>query len=1124
MECPQCQFENREGARFCIECGNKLKILCSKCSHINPAESNFCEKCGSELALPSQQDPKDLSFNEKLDKINKYLPKGLAKKILSQIDRIEGERRHVTVMFCDMAGFTSLSEKLGAEGAYTVIDQIYEILIHKVHDYEGTVNDMTGDGIMALFGAPIAVEDAPQRAIRSSLDIHKEIKKFSKRMKKERKDMPSIRMRIGLHTGPVVIGAVGNDLRIEFKAVGDTVNLASRMEGLAKPGTTYVTEAIYRLTEGLFRFEAVGEKKVKGRSKRVKVYRTIAPSTSSRTRFEASAERGLTQLVGRNRELELLLDGFERCKTGRGQAISLVADAGLGKSRLLYEFRKVVSTEDVTFLEGKCLSYSMGAAYHPFIEILKANFDIKEFDTDTQVKEKVTKGLQILDADEKFTLPYFIELLSVKDSGIDKIDLSPEAKKERIIEAFKLFAIKESEIRPLILAYEDLHWMDESSEDVMKYIFESIPGVRILMIFTYRPEYTFTWGAKSFHNQITLNRLSNRESINMVSHLLGKEDIDNELEELVLEKTEGVPFFIEEFIKSLKDLRIIERKNNKYHLVKNIQEVSIPSTIQDVIMARVDTLPEGSKEVFQTGSVIEREFGYELIKQVTALPEQVLLSHLSALKDSELLYERGIFPETTFTFKHTLTREVVYDSILTERKKKLHEMIGNCIEELYKENIDGQYECLARHFINSENYKKGAEYAKLAGKKAIKSASLNDAICYVKKRIACLEELPVTADLQKNIIDARTTLGLYISQLNHPVKAKKAIDPIVNLAISNNYKRRLSQIYTIIGVYNFYVEEDFPKSLKHLEKAIALSDEKNVILSSVLARLWLGVASSLDCEFEKASLFIEKALDITLAEKNPWGISTMKATQSYWVYNLQGKVKIGHQTSDEAMKIAEESGGIFSKASAHLVHGISYLHKGFFDLAKEHLLKAVDFCERINLIIWHALDHNQLAETYFELGNYQKSKEHYDKAIRILENGKFSSSYINLNKIALAKAKVMNSEKDFDLKSLYDYAMKNKIKLNDGWNQRNISEILLNINDQKIPEAEDWIKKAIKTHKVNGMNWHLGRDYAVYAELFWRKDNQIKAKNYLSKAIGILRDCGADGWVEKYKKELEKLG
>ena len=309
MQCPKCQFENSDGVNFCVECGGKLEKICPECGYSNSPSHKFCGGCGFNLAVPSESTPKDLSFDEKIDKIQRYLPKGLTEKILSQRNKIEGERKQVTVMFCDMEGFTGLVEKLGSEEAYGIMDQVYEILIHKVHNYEGTVNEMTGDGIMALFGAPIALEDAPQRAIRSAIAIHREMSKFSDKLKQEKQGITQLKMRIGIHTGPVVVGTLGNDLRVEFKAVGDTVNLASRMEGLAEPGTSYVTEETFRLTEGFFRFEGLGEKEVKGKTHPLKIYRVIAPS-SRRTRFEVTAERGLTPLVARKSEIDIMLDGF----------------------------------------------------------------------------------------------------------------------------------------------------------------------------------------------------------------------------------------------------------------------------------------------------------------------------------------------------------------------------------------------------------------------------------------------------------------------------------------------------------------------------------------------------------------------------------------------------------------------------------------------------------------------------------------------------------------------------------------------------------------------------------------------------------------------------------------------
>jgi predicted ATPase/class 3 adenylate cyclase len=1122
MQCPECQTENPDTQKFCGECGVKLEKACPGCGAKNPPHYKFCGECGHNISLPPEPPSKELSFDEKIDKIQRYLPKGLTEKILSQRDRIEGERKQVTVMFCDMEGYSQLSEKLGPEEAYSIMDQVYEILIHKVHDYEGTVNEMTGDGIMGLFGAPIALEDAPQRAIRSAMAIHREMAKFGDSIKQHREVIPNLKMRIGIHTGPVVVGTLGNNLRVEFKAVGDTVNLASRMEGLAKPGTTCITEETHRITEGLFRFEALGEKRVKGKEGPVKVYKVIAPSTS-RTRFDVSAERGLTPFVGRERELELLLDGFERAKRGRGQAFSIVSEAGIGKSRLLYEFRKAVSNEDVMFLEGRCLSYSRAVTYHPVIDIIRANFDIREGDRDSGIREKVIKGLNILRVDEALTLPYFLGLLSVKDSGIDKIPISPEAKKDRIIQAYKLITLKGSEIRPVILVFEDLHWIDKSSEDVLKYVFESIPGARVLMVFTYRPEFVHTWGGKSYHSQVNLNRLSNRESLAMVSHLFGTEDIGSDLEELVLEKTEGVPFFIEEFIKSLKDLKIIERKENKYHLAKGTQEVIIPSTIQDVIMARVDSLPAGAKEVLQTGSVIEREFSYALIKRVTDLTEHELLSHLSALKDSELLYERGIYPQSTYIFRHALTQEVVYDSILTKKKKKIHEEIAKVIEDLYKQNLDEHYEVLTEHYIRSENYSKGAEYSRLARKKAQKTGSVNDGIVHATKTVACLERLPQSDDVMERIVMARTILGFHYAQLNYHVEAKEVIDPIVDQALMSDDKRRQSQVLTILGNHSYMVEENFPKAIDYLEEALKLAEEIKDIASLTQAEFWLGLGLSLNCQFEKGLGYLEKALEKSLAANSLWGASVAESNISYFVYFFQGKLNNALQHSLEAIRLAEESDDIYSKTIAYSCYAISCYGKGLLEEAKQNFLKGIDFAERLSYFVWLGGNNLILGEIYSELGEYKTATDYYENAILFMERSKSFRSWTYWGKIALANAKVVNGEKDIKFDSLYEYVSINRVKLFEGLLRRYLGQALLNFGDKYVTDAEVWIQKAIQADSKNGMMWHLGRDYAVYAELFKRKENQSKAKENLSKAIEIFKDCGADGWVKKYEEEMASL-
>ncbi|MFC1856910.1 adenylate/guanylate cyclase domain-containing protein [Thermodesulfobacteriota bacterium] len=1121
MKCPKCGANIKEGAKFCGKCGKKLSLICPNCDSENTSGNNFCEECGHNLTIPLEPTSKGLSPEEKVEKIQKYLPKGIAEKILSQREKIEGERKQVTVMFCDMKGFTGLSEKIDPEEVYSIMDQVYEILIHKVRDYEGTVNEMTGDGIMALFGAPIALEDAPQRAIRSAYSIHREMARFNDKMKQEKRGLPPLKMRVGIHTGPVVVGTLGNDLRVEFKAVGDTVNLASRMEGLAEPGSTFLTEDTFRLTEGLFRFEALGEKEVKGKEEPVQAYRVIAPSTS-RTRFDVSAERGLTTFVGRDRELELLLDGFDRSKAGMGQAFSIMSEAGVGKSRLLYEFRKAVTNEDMTFIEGKCLSYSRGVTYHPVIDIVKANFDIAEGDGDSEIREKLKQGLIILGADEASTLPYLLEFLSVKDSGVNPIALSPEARKDRTIKALIRITIMASEIRPLVLAIEDLHWIDKSSEDYFKDLLNSISGSRVFIIFTYRPEFEKAWVTKSYHSQVNLNRLSNRESIAMVTHILGTDNIDNELMDLILTKTEGVPFFIEELIKSLRLLKIIEKKDNTYHLEKDIKDVTIPSTIQDVIMARVDMLSEGVKELLQIGSVVEREFSYDLIKQVTGLPEQDLLSRLAVLKDAELLYERGVYPESTYIFKHALTKEVVYDSILSRKKKELHNTIGNAIEQLYNDSLHEYYGILAEHFISGEDFENGAKYCRLAGRKAEKASSFPDAITFGYKEVACLERLRQTDEVEKNLINTRTKIGLYYIQWGYLAKAKAVVDPITDLALNRNYKKRISQIYCILGAYNFYVDEDLLKGLDYYKKALKIGEESKNLPSLMLSNGMIGICLFHMCDFAKVPQYANKALEINVAANVPWGISAMKAYIAIF-YVFHGKINNAYDTSDEASRIADESGDVYSKAHSYNAHGWSLYCKGYLKDAEEYLLRVVEIPESINHIPSNGWANFLLGKYYFDIQEYEKSKKHYEKAISVFQNASMFPSWVNYWKILLTLAKVRNNEKDVNLNEIFKYYNDNKLMALEGWMLHGIGRILLNIDDQHIFEAEDWIKKAIEADERNDTIWDLGQDYALYAEFFKRKGDPSKARENLNKAIEIFKECGADGWVKRYEKTLASL-
>ena len=946
MECPNCQFKNSDGMNFCGKCGAKLEKICPSCQFLNPPEHAYCGKCGHSLRNANEPGPQDLSYDDKLSKIQRYLPEGIVDKILKQKDKIEGERKHVTVMFCDMEGFTALSEKIGTEEMYTLMDQIYELLIHKVHDFEGTVNEMTGDGIMALFGAPIALEDAPQRAIRASYAIHREMTKFSQHLSAD-KGLHPIKMRIGIHTGFVIVGTVGNNLRVEFKAVGDTVNLASRMEGLAEPGSTYVTGDVYKLTEGFFRFESLGKKRVKGMRESVEVYRVIAPS-SRQTRFDVSAERGLTPFIARSREIEILLDAFERVKRKQGQAFSIMGEAGTGKSRILYEFRKAVANENITFLEGKCLSYTSGVAYLPVMEILKANFYIQEEDDNNDIERKVTQGIKDVGAEDTLTIPHLLEILTSGRDESHRQAIGPDAKKERIIEALRRIVLKASEIRPLVMAFEDLHWMDNSSEDALKDLLENISGSSVFLIFTYRPEFVHTWGAKSYHSQINLNKFSNRESLNMASLLLGAEEIDSGLQDLILEKTEGIPFFIEEFVKSLADQHMIAKRQGRHCFVKQQQDVMVPSTIQDVIMAKVDSLPDDARSILQTAAVAGREFRPDLIQAIWDLSDKQILSQLSLLKESELLYERGVYPQSYYLFKHALTQEVIYNSLLLKRRKRIHEVIGQTIEKLFPQRLDEFSEVLAYHYSNSASSEKAILYLELAGDKTARVHSLEEARQHYEDCLSILERKRDQLNLQQKYIE----LTLKWAETCQYRPNNKVSDTLLE-ALNTAQKIEAGdwQARVLYWISRFaYMQGDFTVTIPRIElcieKATNLKDGALLAISYNL----IGRSCLYTDEHIKGINYLNKGLDLI----KPYG-KLDEVVYSIGIkgllQGLTGKLKESINTIESAIAIAKDNQIFTFEAMAFGYLGTIHFFYGNWGEAIEKCSSCIEISKRLGNLL-----------------------------------------------------------------------------------------------------------------------------------------------------------------------------
>jgi tetratricopeptide (TPR) repeat protein len=540
-------------------------------------------------------------------------------------------------------------------------------------------------------------------------------------------------------------------------------------------------------------------------------------------------------------------------------------------------------------------------------------------------------------------------------------------------------------------------------------------------------------------------------------------------------------------------------------------------------MARVDALPEGAKEVLQTGAVIEREFPHELLREVIGLPEPELLSHLSTLKDAELLYERGVYPSSTYVFKHALTREVVYGSVLGKKRRQLHEAIAVALEERYKGQLDEHSAVLAEHFIAGENYRKGAAYAGWAGVEAIKRASINDATAWAEKRISCLDKLPLTEDMKREIIDARTNQALYYGYRGGVPETRDAVRPVVDWALELNYRKRIAQIYTILGTCSGTCDEDFEASFKYLNAALEIARELSDDNSTNFANYWLGVMSSLDCQFEKSEFHFKSALKINENHGNDWGVSLMTSMLSFWFSYYRGRASLAHDTGKDAIRISRASGDVFSKAVAYNCYGFSCYGKGLLKDAIKYSDEALDMLIRLN-VIWPKTGANEnLAQVYFDLEQYAESEGYYQQAHDNSAAAGLVPSWRNLMEIGVAKAAARARGTAPDWERLKGYDASNKIRLYSGAFRRYIAELLLGDVGGPTNETEYWITRAIETDRANGMMLGVALDYAVYAEWFHCKGERPRARDTLGKALEQFTECGADGWVQRTEEKLAQL-
>ncbi len=609
-------------------------MVCQACGKANPPGSRFCNACAQPLSAGQQVPPPDYS------KPHSYTPKFLADKVLTSRSAMEGERKLVTVLFADVANFTTISEKLDPEEIHGIMDGCFKILMDEIHKYEGTINQFTGDGVMALFGAPLAHEDHAQRACHAALAIQKAVGQYSKGLKEELS--VDFRMRIGLNSGLVVVGSIGDDLRMDYTAIGDTINLAARLQQAATPDEVWMSPDTRNLVQGFFHDEPVGEIELKGKAQPQKVFRVVSEHPGIRTRFDAGIARGMTTFVGRRPEIETLKTAFDRVKEGEAQVVDVVGEAGVGKSRLVYEFQRLIAS-NARILTGICVQYGRTINFLPVIDVVKGAFGITEgMDEDAagrQVSDRATDTLAPM-------VPFYRNLLSLKVEDPHFTSLNPEGRKFGTFEAVKNLLLSLSTEKPLVVFIEDVHWMDKISEELFTYFSRCIQGHGILMIATYRPEVSPPWAQGAHYQRLGLETLPTDASLRLVSSLLGGLPLEPALEQKIVEKTGGNPFFMEEIVRHLLDRGDLVKAGDRYVFTRPIEQFSVPDTVQGVLAARIDHLSEDLKQTIQVASVIGRDFAFRLLKSIMELGEDLRI-RLTNLVGLEILYEKALYPSSS---------------------------------------------------------------------------------------------------------------------------------------------------------------------------------------------------------------------------------------------------------------------------------------------------------------------------------------------------------------------------------------------------------------------------------------------------------------------------------------------
>jgi class 3 adenylate cyclase/tetratricopeptide (TPR) repeat protein len=1114
MRCLQCQQENPPGSNFCLGCGTPLGLSCAECGAVLVVGSRFCNKCGKPLQVQAS--------GPRFASPQSYTPPHLAEKILTSRTALEGERKQVTVLFADIKGSMELLADRDPEEARKLLDPVLERMMEAVHRYEGTVNQVMGDGIMALFGAPLAHEDHAVRACYAGLRLQESVKRYAEDVRREHG--VSIHVRVGLNSGEVVVRAIGSDLHMDYTAVGQTTHLAARMEQLAHPGSILLTPDTLTLAEGFVQVNPLGPVAVKGMAAPIDVYE-LAGASAARSRLQASVVRGLTRFMGRDAEMEQLRRALDLALRGRGQAVALVGEAGVGKSRLVYEFIHSHRTKGWLVLEAGAVSYGKATSYWPVLDLLKTYFKITDRDSHRDIREKVTGKLLTLDETLRPTLPAFLGLLDVPVDDSSWANFDRQQRRQHTLDALKRLLFREIQVQPVLIVFEDLHWIDAETQALLDSLVEILPAARLLLVVDYRPEYSHVWGSKSYYTQLRLDALPAETAGELLDVLLGQDPSVGPLKSLLVARTGGNPFFLEESVRTLVETRTLAGESGAYRLMRPPETIQVPTTVQAILAARIDRLPPEEKQLLQSASVVGKDVLFTLLLQIVEEPEELLRERLAHLQTAEFLYETRLFPDLEYTFKHALTHEVAYKSLLQDRRRALHARIVTVMEHVYADRLVEHAERLGDHAMRGEEWDRAIVHLTRAGAKAISAAAYQEAAVHFGRALEALARLPESrhareqrADLLFHLHDALLPLGEYD-------RIRDVLAEAEALVTALDDRRRLGRGYSYLSHYAWIAVGDNRRAHEYAHRALALARADAAPSLEIVANFYLGQIGYGRGDLHDAVSALARNIAMLPATSVSGPFDVFYAVLSRgWIshpYSDLGDFAEGLALASEALRIAETT-----RNPVHLVS--AYVGLGRLHLWRGDLRRAVELgqrgraVEQVDDLGWVPMLAAVLGPALVMMGRVSEGLRLQEEALDLYETRKMKV-YKSLHLVHLGEAYLQAGRAADALaraSEARDRARRWEERGFEAWALRLLGEIAsTSAPDDDGSTGAAYYRQARSLAEELGMRPLAAHCHLGLARLYHRTDQRRDAQEHFTRATTMYRDMGMQFWLEKATAE-----